>query len=476
MCRVLLGALYAGKRLESRRYTYIDLGGRDDGAPYMSYEALYRSCGGGAIIARYRANDDREDDETATGESQQIETLCDVAKNHRNDVLTIVCLPRECTGLKERIYDCFGNITLVELREDFVDRADAEAYLRGVAKEHHIRADKQLFRNLEDNKCYLAAELKVLFDEWYNHKLKHTIYPQYKDLNAVGEKVVRAKPRGSAYDELREMIGLKEAKQVIDKALNYYKVQKLYRDQGLKQEKASVHMIFTGNPGTAKTTVARLFARIMRENGLLSKGHLVEVGRGDLVGRYVGWTAKTVQSKFKEAMGGVLFIDEAYSLVDGHSGSFGDEAINTIVQEMENHREDLIVIFAGYPDKMEEFLQKNPGLRSRIAFHIPFSDYDTEELCKIAQLIVRNRGMNIDEAAMTKLGLVFEQARLQHDFGNGRYVRNVFEQAKMNQASRLLKLDFEEITAQDLSTIKAEDIVLPPSSPKPMQKRRIGFY
>lgn len=144
-----------------------------------------------------------------------------------------------------------------------------------------------------------------------------------------------------------------------------------------------MHMVFIGNSGTAKTTAARLFARIMKDNGLLSKGQLIEVGRGDLVGKCVGWTAQTVQAKFKVAIGGVLFIDEAYSLVDKHSGSFGDEAINTIVQEMENHREDVVAIFAGYPNKMEGFLQKNPGLRSRIAFHVPFADYTSDEISTI---------------------------------------------------------------------------------------------
>ena len=119
----------------------------------------------------------------------------------------------------------------------------------------------------------------------------------------------------------------------------------------------------------------------MKENRLLSKGNLIEVGRGDLIGKYVGWTAPMIQKKFKQAEGGVLFIDEAYSLVDDRDGSYGDEAINTIVQEMENHRDNVVVIFAGYPDKMESFLQKNPGLRSRIAFHVPFDDYSTEELC-----------------------------------------------------------------------------------------------
>jgi SpoVK/Ycf46/Vps4 family AAA+-type ATPase len=235
-----------------------------------------------------------------------------------------------------------------------------------------------------------------------------------------------------------------------------------------------MHMIFTGNPGTAKTTVARLFARIMRENGLLSKGHLVEVGRGDLVGKYVGWTAPTVQAKFKAAKGGVLFIDEAYSLVDDRDGSYGDEAINTIVQEMENHREDVVVIFAGYPDKMESFLQKNPGLRSRIAFHVPFADYSTEELCEIARHIGRAKGMNIDDGAIGKLKILFDTARLQGDFGNGRYVRNVFEQAKMNQASRLMERDLDTISDREISTITEEDIVIPLAT-KVNAPIKIGF-
>ena len=169
------------------------------------------------------------------------------------------------------------------------------------------------------------------------------------------------------------MIGLTKAKAVIAQALDYYKAQKLFREKGISLERPAMHMVFTGNPGTAKTTVARLFAQIMKENGLLPVGDLIEVGRADLVGKYVGWTAPTVKAKFAAAKGSVLFIDEAYSLVDDKDGLFGDEAINTIVQEMENHRDDIVVIFAGYPDKMEQFLQKNPGLRSRIAFHMPLS-------------------------------------------------------------------------------------------------------
>jgi hypothetical protein len=140
---------------------------------------------------------------------------------------------------------------------------------------------------------------------------------------------------------------------------------------------------------------------------------------------------------------------------------------------MENHREDVVVIFAGYPDKMECFLQKNPGLRSRIAFHVPFADYSAEELCEIAALIGKGKGVSLDNEAMEKLKNIFESASKESDFGNGRYVRNILEQAKMNQASRLLESDFDDITKDEISTIKAEDIVI--SEPQTQQKRKIGF-
>ena len=247
----------------------------------------------------------------------------------------------------------------------------------------------------------------------------------------------------------------------------------MFKDKGLSEEKMCNHMIFTGNPGTAKTSVARLFARILKDNNVISKGHIVEVGRADLVGKYVGWTAPTVKKKFKEALGGILFIDEAYSLVDDRDGMYGDEAINTIVLEMENHRDELIVIFAGYPDKMEEFLNKNPGLRSRIAHYIHFEDYNADELCQIASHIASQKGLIIDEGAMAKIKGVMENAIAQSDFGNGRYVRNVIEKARMAQSSRLVHMDFDSISQDDIKTIREEDIEIPMQTKKTVT--RMGF-
>ena len=470
--KTVLDALYANFRLDSRRYTFLDFRPGENYSQ-MAYEALYKVCRGGAVVVRYLSDDDSEDGGRASGERDTIENICEMAKRYRNEVLTVICLPRECKKVKSFFYENLGTMSFIEIKEDFIKSEDAHSFLTSLAKEKKVRTDKRLFSSIDSDKTYLAGELQLTFDEWYNEKLKSTIYPQYKDIAVARKEAVKAKPQGSAYDELSEMIGLNDAKAVIKKALNYYKMQKLYEEKGVKRDTPAMHMIFSGNPGTAKTTVARLFARIMRENGLLSKGHLVEVGRGDLVGRYVGWTAPIIKDKFKAASGGVLFIDEAYALVDERDGSFGDEAINTIVQEMENHRADVVVIFAGYPDKMEGFLAKNPGLRSRIAFHVPFADYDSKELCQIADMISKKNGMKIDDNALDKLEKVFDIAKADEDFGNGRYVRNIFEQAKMNQASRLLEKDFENITADEITTITADDIIIPET--KKCEKRRIGF-
>lgn len=469
--KILLDALHANHRLNSSRYSFLNF---CPGTSYsaMAYESLYKSSEGGTVVVRFTSEND-EDDDTVSSEREMIDDICDKAKRYRNQVLTVLCFPRECKRVKAQFYENLGTMSFVELREDFINAKASKSYLKDLAQKNNVRPDKKLYSHIQEDRCYLATEIVQMFNEWYDQKLKNTVYPQYKNIAVAHQETVKAKPRGSAHDELMEMIGLIEAKQVIKKALNYYKMQQLYQERGIKKDNPAMHMIFSGNPGTAKTTVARLFARIMRENGLLSRGQLIEVGRGELVGKYVGWTARIVKEKFKEASGGVLFIDEAYSLVDDRGGSFGDEAINTIVQEMENHRADVVVIFAGYPDKMECFLQKNPGLRSRIAFHVPFSDYNSDELCQIAQMLGKKNGMRFAKDALDKLEKSFDVARTNSDFGNGRYVRNIFEQSKMNQASRLLEKDFESITMEEITTITAEDIVIPEI--KKSQKRQIGF-
>ena len=469
--RTLLSALYANNRVKSKRYCFVDY---DDTSslPDGEYEALYRSCENGAIIVRYSTEESSGGQFAKSGENV-ISALCEFALRHRNKVLTVFCLPVEAEKAHSVLLSNLNNTALIELREDIVTCERAIEYLKVMAKNYKIRTDKNLFPVCKEGQLFTATELRVIFDKWYDKKLRNNIFPQYKEAETVKNELVKSKPCGSAYDELSEMIGLSKAKETIDQALNFYKAQKLFKNRNVCFNRPAMHMVFAGNPGTAKTTVARLFAQIMKENGLLSKGDLYEVGRSDLVGKYVGHTAPLVKQAFKKARGSVLFIDEAYSLVE-KDGLYGDEAINTIVQEMENNRDDMIVIFAGYPKEMEKFLSKNPGLRSRIAFHIPFDDYSSNELCDIAKMIASSRGLSLSNDAVCKLDGIFTDARKNSDFGNGRYARNIIEKAQMAQTNRLLKGDIDSINDEILSTITAEDIEDPTiTCDKP--KIKIGF-
>lgn len=470
IAQALVGSLYANNRLQSKRFTTIGFKSIHS-VSVNDFEPIYVSGKGGTVLVQVNYDNDRESNYAPQGYAN-LEALCSMIKKYANDVLTILWIPKTSETTKKIIYEELGHTNLVEICEKTADPEGAKEYLKILSKEKGAKADKKLFEKIEDGKHYLSSELNDIYDLWYSNKLKSVIFPQYKGIESVKNKIIKDEPTGSAYDELMEMIGLDNAKKVIKQALDYNKAQKVFADKGMQFDRTSMHMVFTGNPGTAKTSVARLFAQIMKDNDVLTQGKLVECGRADLVGKYVGWTAPTVKRKFKEAEGSVLFIDEAYSLVDDRDGLYGDEAINTIVQEMENHRDDVIVVFAGYPDKMEQFLQKNPGLRSRIAYHVAFDDYNEDELCSIADLIAKKRGLILADDAREKLHDVFDIALKESDFGNGRYVRNVIEKAKMAQASRLLASDYSCISCEDIKTIVASDIEMPV---KKAGKMRIGF-
>lgn len=197
------------------------------------------------------------------------------------------------------------------------------------------------------------------------------------------------------------------------------------------------------------------------------------MGRADIVGRYVGETAPLVKSTFQRAKGCVLFIDEAYSLVDDRKGLYGDEAINTIVQEMENHRDDVIVIFAGYKNEMQAFLERNPGLNSRIAFHVPFENYSEAELLDITKSIASKTGYTINENATEKLLSIFKSAKSDDSFGNGRFARNLLERAEFEHSNRIKEKDIRFVSDDELTTLNAEDFVYENTREEP---RRIGFY
>ena len=261
--------------------------------------------------------------------------------------------------------------------------------------------------------------------------------------------------------ELEALVGLEEVKKEVHSLINLINIRQLRKKKGLPSPDMSYHMVFTGSPGTGKTTVARLIAGIYKELGVLSKGGLVEVDRSGLVAGYVGQTALKVNEVVTKALGGVLFIDEAYSLsAPGAANDFGSEAIDTLVKLMEDHRDDLVVIVAGYTKEMDVFLKANTGLISRFNKFIEFKDYNEDELLAIMYSMAEKMEMKIEEDAIDKLrkylAVMDEQGK--RIFGNARGIRNLFEKMLVGQANRLSYLP--EPTIEDLSVIKAEDFEL----------------
>jgi probable Rubsico expression protein CbbX len=257
----------------------------------------------------------------------------------------------------------------------------------------------------------------------------------------------------------RELVGLRPVKQRIREIAALLIVERARKTLGLSHEAPTLHMSFTGNPGTGKTTVALRMANILYRLGYVRKGHLVSVTRDDLVGQYIGHTAPKTKDVLKRAMGGVLFIDEAYYLYrPDNERDYGQEAIEILLQVMENNREDLVVILAGYADRMDRFFQSNPGFRSRIAHHIDFPDYNDGELLSIAETMLAAQNYHLHPKARAIMARYIELRRDQPHFANARSIRNALDRARLRQANRVFTSASGPVTAEALSTICAEDI------------------
>jgi Holliday junction resolvasome RuvABC ATP-dependent DNA helicase subunit len=277
---------------------------------------------------------------------------------------------------------------------------------------------------------------------------------------AVGAEEAQAPPRPleELLAELDALVGLERVKADVRQLINFLKVQKLREEQGLKTMPASRHLVFYGNPGTGKTTVARLVSQIYRTLGVLRRGHLVETDRAGLVAGYVGQTALKVREVADRALGGVLFIDEAYTLSAGGAGDFGREAVETLLKLMEDHRDELAVIVAGYTGRMQDFLDSNPGLRSRFNKHVRFDDYDEHQLTRIFKTFCERADFRVTPEAEVALASVFKVLTASRDetFGNARTARNLFEATVSKQANRLVSLP--RVDKEILSTIESADI------------------
>ena len=256
-----------------------------------------------------------------------------------------------------------------------------------------------------------------------------------------------------------ELVGLAPVKSRVSEIASLLVVEKLRNQVGLQAQPPSLHMSFTGNPGTGKTTVALRMADILKKLDYVRKGHLVACTRDDLVGEFIGHTAPKTREMIKKAMGGVLFIDEAYFLYrPENERDYGKEAIEILLQAMEDHRDDFVVILAGYEKEMGKFFGANPGMASRVAHHIDFPDYDDEELLQIADRMLVTMQYQLSEGAKTALSEYISLRRQRPNFSNARSIRNALDRCRLRQAKRLFDGRKESITRDDLATIKEEDL------------------
>lgn len=470
--RNLVFSLFYKGRINTKKYTIIGL--RDRRISEWHIEQLYRINADGVIVLR--VDEDILFESETRNYKWRWSGIVNIIKRYASSVVTIISMDNASMNTRNKIISSLHGIALIKFYDQEYKGESAVDCFCEIARQNGTNApESEIEKIRKSGRTYSKRSLQTIYSDWYNEYVATVQFPEYTayfngksgEDDTLNEK--------SAYDKLSEMIGLGNVKKVIDGAINYFKLQKEYKERGIDFARPAMHMVFSGNPGTAKTTVARLLAQILRDNKVLSRGELVEVGRADLVGEYVGQTAPQVKEIFRRAKGSVLFIDEAYSLLDDKKGLYGDEAINTIVQEMENARDDTIVIFAGYKNEMEEFVERNPGLSSRIAFHVDFDDYSEDELLAITKLLARQNSIIIDESCDQKLLDIYKNARQNPSFGNGRYARNVLEKAKLNQASRIAKQDIEYLSNEQLKTIVAADISVDDQRQK-QTISRLGFY
>ena len=411
---------------------------------------------------------------------EAIDTILKEMEDHRDDLVVIVAgytepmieFVKSNPGLESRFSKqiFFEDYTAKEMEQIFYLNASEYKYIVDEdAREEVARCMERLSRKRGNNFAN-GRTVRNLFEQVISKQSDRLAEDKditLEDMQRITKADVKAVSGDDSVDEdgvklaleeLSRLTGLDAVKEQVNNLVSMAAVQSWRRQNNMETAPMSMHMVFSGNPGTGKTTVARILARIYKELGLLSRGHLVEVDRAGLVASYVGQTAPKTQNKIDAAMGGILFIDEAYTLSRGSANDFGQEAIDTLLKAMEDNRDDLVVIVAGYKNEMQSFIASNPGLQSRFSNYIHFEDYTADQLCSIFEGMVKQRGYQLDISAAVEAAAALKNMsdnRNEH-FGNGRSVRNFFEKTLAAQATRLFRSGVKD--AESLSTITAEDV------------------
>ena len=397
-----------------------------------------------------------------------IEEISKMMETYKDKVYIIID-ESYCVGninaLLNKYYDWFFQI-------DKISENDKKDYIKNTLSKNKINISKECkyidkiaeepFFIVKSKINHIVLNCKItntteITDEFAKEHLEKKEITKEKD-----SKITKNKDQ-----KLESLVGIENIKDEVNKIINYVKLCKK-RNKDLPM----LHMCFTGNPGTGKTTVARIIGEIFRKEKILSKGQFVEIHGRDLVAKYVGWTAKEVKEQIKRAKGGILFIDEAYSLNSDHKGGFEDEAIATLIKEMEDKRDDICIILAGYQEEMKKLIDTNPGFESRIQFYLDFPNYNENELYEIFKKLAKKEGYKISKNIKEILQKDFKEKSTSKNFSNGRYVRNIYEKIKIEQANRVIKEKDENI-----NLIKKADIekVLKTEKPAEQSKIKIGF-
>lgn len=356
---------------------------------------------------------------------------------------------QEAESIKKDLLEDFSKVSIVNFPQ--YDEAELKKIgLQMINKKGVQFSNEDFERLIEENKVLKdAKEIRLFVQELVEFAVQNDYDPS--DKNELSLDGFIPQNESSVEDEenvekkLSELIGLEEVKVVLNQQLAYNRVSALRQDHGFSNEILNRHLVFSGNPGTGKTIVARLYTKILYNNKIIQENKLVEVGRADLVGEYVGQTAPKVKRAFDEAKGGVLFIDKAYSLIPSSERDFGHEAISAIIQEMENRRDKVLVIFAGYEELMAKFIETNPGLSSRISREIKFLDYTIEQLIAILELMINKRYYQLTDDCKTVLAQHFSEVVNCKNFGNARYVRKLVDEIVFSQAQRVIEDDKNQL-------------------------------
>ena len=349
---------------------------------------------------------------------------------------------QEAEAIRKELLEDFNKVSIVNFPQ--YDESELKGIGLQILNQKGVRLSNEDFEDLFENKVLKdAKEVRLFVQELVEFAVQNNYDPSDKnELNLNGfilQSESSVEDEENAEKKLNELIGLEEVKIVLHQQLAYNRVSALRQVHGFSNKVLNRHLVFSGNPGTGKTVVARLFSEILYNNKIIQENKLVEVGRTELVGEYVGQTAPKVKRVFDDAIGGVLFIDEAYSLIPSSERDFGHEAISAIIQEMENRRDEVLVIFAGYEELMAQFIETNPGLSSRISREIKFFDYTIDQLIAILELMINKRHYQLTDDCKMVLLHHFSEVVNCNNFGNARYVRKLVDEIIFCQAQRVIE-------------------------------------